>query len=332
MRSPGRRPADLSQLRRRLSSGIVAVAVAASAATAIMVVGCGSTAPGRPLSLPRSLAPSKRSHLAVIVLENREASEVIGNPEAPYLNSLAKRYAIASSYYAIAHPSLPNYLALTGGSTFRIESDCTSCSVSGSSIVDQLEAAHISWRAYMEGLPSACDLSAQAGGYAKKHDPFLYYRSVVSDPRRCRHIVPYPQIGSALRAGDLPTFVWITPNLCDDGHDCALGSVDRFLRSIVPALLSQLGERGALLITWDEGSSGRGCCGGLAKGGRVATILAGPDARRGAVVKLQYDHYSLLRTTEDMLGLAHLRLAGSRSTRPLDALFQGGRPPAIAGG
>lgn len=282
--------------------------------------------------MPHSLAPSKRSHLALIVLENREASDAIGNREAPYLNSLAKRYAYASSYYAIAHPSLPNYLALTSGATFGIDSDCTSCSVSGSNVVDQLEAAHLSWRAYMEGLPGACDLTGEAGGYAKKHDPFLYYRSVVGNPQRCKHVVPYAQLGAALRADDLPTYVWITPNLCDDGHDCDLGSVDRFLRNIVPALLSQLGPRGALLITWDEGSSDRGCCGRLAKGGRVATILAGPDARKGAVVAVPYDHYSLLRTTEDMLGLAHLRLAGSASTRPLDALFKDGRPPAIAGG
>lgn len=290
-----------------------------------------SASPGEALSLPATFPAATKSHIVVIVLENREASEAIGSPEAPYLTSLAKRYALATSYFGVTHPSLPNYLALTGGSTFRISSDCVSCSVNGANLVDQLEAAHVSWKAYMEGMPRPCDLTAGVRGYAKKHDPFLYYDDVSRNPERCRKVVPYQQLGFDLRQGRLPTFAWITPNLCDDGHDCGLSDVDRFLRNIVPALIEGLGDKGALFITWDEGSSDEGCCHGLANGGRVATILASPLAKRGSVASGPYDHYSLLRTIEDMLRLPHLRQAGSKATKSLRALFASGHAPALKG-
>ena len=103
----------------------------------------------------------------MIVMENHEYAEVIGSSSAPYENALARRYALATQMYAITHPSLPNYLALTGGSTFGIDDDCTDCAVSATSIVDQLERAGISWTAYMEGLPGPCFAGAGAAGYAK---------------------------------------------------------------------------------------------------------------------------------------------------------------------
>ena len=301
------------------ASKLVAVAVVAAA-----LAGCGSARPGRPLALPSragDLPASSQSHVVVIVMENEEATDVIGNASAPFINRLAGRYALATRYYGVSHPSLPNYLALTGGSTFGIHSDCTDCSVSARNLVDELEAAGVSWNAYMEGLPRPCDTTAGAGGYAKKHDPFLYYRDVVADPARCRRVVPYARLGTDLRAGRLPTFVWITPNLCDDGHDCSLGQADGYLAGIVPSLLRELGPRGILFLTWDEGSSDAGCCGGLASGGRVATIVAGPGVRAGARSAVAYDHYSLLRTVEDALGLGHVGAAGARGTVGLDALF-----------
>ncbi len=308
--------------------------LAAALALAILLAGCGSAAPGRPLSLPARLPAANGSHVAVIVLENREIGEVIGNPEAPYLNRLAHRYALATGYYGVTHPSLPNYLALTGGSTFGIGTDCTSCSVSQSNIVDQLEAAHISWRAYMEGMPHPCYRGAEAaaGGYAKKHDPFMYYDDVAGNAARCAKIVPYGRLGAALRTGSLPTFVWITPNLCDDAHNCDLAPADRFLQSVLPALTREIGPHGAIFITFDEGTSNLGCCGGQAAGGRVATIAIGPQVKRGARVGVPYDHYSLLGTVERMLGLPLLRGAGSRQTSLLAAMFQGGRLPSLRRG
>jgi phospholipase C len=260
-------------------------------------------------------------------MENEEASAVIGNRHAPFINSLASRYALATRYYAIAHPSLPNYLALTGGSTFGVSSDCTSCSVGGRSVADQLQDAHVSWKAYMESMSRSCDTSAGNGSYAKKHDPFVYYRRLVADRRRCSHVVPYPQLGADLVRGSLPTFAWITPNLCDDGHDCSLATADRYLARVVPALVRELGPHGLLLLVWDEGTSDAGCCGGQAAGGRVAAIVAGPDVRPGARSAIPYDHYSALRTIEDALRVPHLGRAGSPATAPLDALFSA--PPRV---
>lgn len=285
-------------------------------------VGCGARpGPGLGVGPPAALPASKRSHVAVVIMENLELSAVIGSPDAPYVNALSRRYALATNYHAISHPSLPNYLALIGGSTFGVHSDCTDCLVTAPNLVDQLEGSRVSWRAYMEGLPSACDTVANSGGYAKKHDPFLYFRDVVGNRARCSQVVPYGRLAGDLRSGRLPDFVWLSPNLCDDGHDCSLRQADRFLASVLPALLRELGPGGVLMLTWDEGKSDRSCCGGQAAGGRVATIVAGPGARAATVSGAPFDHYSLLRTVEDLFGLTHLGRAADPQTRPLDPLL-----------
>jgi phosphatidylinositol-3-phosphatase len=225
--------------------------------------------------------------------------------------------------HAATHPSLPNYLALTGGSTFGISSDCTSCSVGATSIVDQLERAHVSWSAYMEGLPHPCFTGASAGDYAKKHDPFVYYTRVVDNRAWCTHVVGFTQFRAAERAGTLPTFSWITPNLCHDMHDCSVATGDRFLASLVPPLLRTLGPHGLLFITWDEGTSDSPCC-RFASGGHVATIVAGPGAKPGARLTTPTDHYSLLQTVEDLLGLPRLRAAACACTPSLRPLLAPG--------
>ena len=289
------------------------LAATLAALAAVAICGCGGAArAGRPLALgpPGSLPASASSHVVVVVMENAEYGEVIGNHEMPYVNRLARSYGLAGSSFAITHPSLPNYLALTSGSTQGIESDCTDCSVTkGPNIVDELESASISWRAYMEDLPSPCFKGASSGGYARKHDPFLYYRDVVTSRSRCGHVVGFGALASDLRAGRLPKFAWLSPNLCDDGHDCAPRTADRFLARTLPAIIHELGPRGFLVLTWDEGSSDEGCCGG-AHGGHIATIVAGPGARRGARLSTPIDHYGVLGTIEDMLSIP--RLAGAR--------------------
>ena len=120
---------------------------------------------------------------------------MIGSSSAPYVNSLARRYGLMTQSYAIRHPSLPNYLALTSGSTQGIGSDCTDCGVSATNIVDQLEGAGISWKAYLEDVPSPCFLGAQAGGYAKKHNPFAYYADIVRSPARCGRLIGFAAAG-----------------------------------------------------------------------------------------------------------------------------------------
>ena len=302
----------------------IAIAIALAAGT-----GCAHAHPGPPLAvapvggLPRSAA----SHVAVVVMENEEGDEVLGSRSAPYVNALARRYGVASSSYAITHPSLPNYLALTSGTTAGVGSDCTSCHVGVTNIVDQLEAAGISWKAYLEDVPGRCFTGAGAGGYAKKHNPFIYYDDVARSPKRCARLVGFGALGSDLRHGRLPTFVWITPNLCDDGHDCSLTTADRFLARTLPALLRQLGPHGFLVLTWDEGTSDNGCC-GVAAGGRVATIVAGPDVRRGARQSAPVDHYGVLATIEQALGLPPLVGAARPRSGRLNGLFS--RVPKVA--
>jgi phospholipase C len=260
-------------------------------------------------------------------MENTESTDVLGNPAAPFLNSLVGAHGLATQSYAIAHPSLPNYLALTSGSTDGISSDCTDCHVRARNIVDQLEGAHISWKAYLEDAPGPCFRGAAAGGYAKKHNPFIYYEDIVSSPARCGKLVGFGQLAADLRRGQLPTYAWITPNLCDDGHDCGLSVADRFLARTEPALARELGPHGLLLLTWDEGSSDRGCCAGAAKGGHIATIVISPDVRGAQRLAAPVDHYGVLGTIEQALHLPALAGAADPRSGRLTALFA--RPPHI---
>jgi hypothetical protein len=141
--------------------------------------------------------------------------------------------------------------------------------------------------------------------------------------------VPEKQLAADLRAGRLPTYSFLSPGLCDDSHDCSIERGDRYLARTVPPILRALGPRGFLVLTWDEGVSDRGCCGGLARGGRIPTVIAGPAARRGAVVSTSLTHYSALRAIEDALALPRLRLAGDRRTKSMAGAFTDGRVPHI---
>jgi hypothetical protein len=304
--------------------------VAGLLAATVALGACGATAhsqgPVQTTPSPKAHAPGgPPRHVAVIVMENEEFADIIGSPDAPYINSLARSYGLASSMFAIAHPSLPNYLALTGGSTFGIDSDCTDCSVHATSIVDQLERSGLSWRAYMEDLPYPCFKGAETGGYAKKHDPFIYYTQIAHNLAVCAQIVPLSRLAADERANAVPRFIWITPNLCHDMHDCDVQTGDRFLSTLVPPLIAALGPRGLLFVTWDEGSSDDGCC-RLAAGGHIVTIAAGALAKRGTRLSTSADHYSLLQTIEDVFGLPRLRGAACACTPTLRPLLATGAP------
>lgn len=294
-------------------------------AAMIALTACGSSLalPVQHHPSPVARAAGPPAHIAVVLMENEEYGGIIGSPSAPYINGLARRYALATGMYAISHPSLPNYLALTGGSTFGINSDCTDCTIGATSIVDQLQRAHLSWRAYMEDFPAACFTGASAGDYAKKHDPFAYYTRITANPGRCANIVPLTRLYADERNRTLPKFIWITPNLCHDMHDCSVSTGDRFLSTMVPALLRSLGPGGLLFLTWDEGSSDSGCC-RLASGGHIVTIVAGSGARAGARLAKPTDHYSVLQTIEDVLGLGRLRGAACACTPSLAPLLARG--------
>ncbi len=267
------------------------------------------------VAAPASLA-APRSHLVVIVLENHEFDEVANNPDASFLNRLAARGALATAHHAITHPSLPNYLALLGGSTFGISDNCTDCEARGDNLALQLSRAGISWRAYMGGLPHPCFPGASSGDYAKRHDPFMYFPSIAKSPGRCAQVVPQTRLDADLRRRSLAAFSWLSPDLCDDAHDCGIARADRKLAALAPRITRQLGPHGLLLITFDEGSSDAGCC-GRPGGGRVFTVLVGPDVRRGGRLRGAFDHYSLLAGIEDAFGLPRLRHARGADPLPL---------------
>ncbi len=310
----------MSNKARRCLTAFTVVASAAALAC------CG----GADTKLPPQSTPSPRAsagglpprHIAVIVMENEEYADIIGSNSTPYVNSLAKQYALATRMFAVTHPSLPNYIALTSGSTHGISSDCTGCSVPGSGLVGQLARMRISWKAYMESLPYRCFKGAAAGEYAKKHDPFIYFKAVAGTRSLCDRIVPLSQLAQDERNNRLPRFLWISPNLCHDMHDCAPSIGDHFLSILVPPLLRAFGSSGLLFLTWDEGVSDKGCC-KFASGGHVVTVLAGPSAKPGARMTTPVDHYSVLQTIEDLLGVRRLARAGCPCTPSLQPLLAG---------
>jgi hypothetical protein len=312
-----RRAAKFDHALAVLAVAVLAVALLVAGCASATVAGSVQTAPS-----PRAAAHGgSPPHIAVIVMENHEYNNIVGSRATPFINRLASSYALARQMYATTHPSLPNYLALTGGSTFGINSDCTDCTVHATGLVDQLERAGVSWRAYMEDLPHPCFTGAGASEYAKKHDPFAYYTGVTGNLARCSNIVPLARLYTDERAGTLPRFIWITPNLCHDMHDCDPATGDRFLAHLVPPLLTALGPRGLLFITWDEGTSDDGCC-RLASGGHIATIVAGGAARPRARVSTPVDQYSVLQAIEDVLGLPRLRGAACACTPSLAPLLK----------
>lgn len=251
-------------------------------------------------------------HVVVIVFENKERGEVLGNRVAPEFALLGRRGSVLPRYDGVAHPSLPNYLALVSGSTHGISSDCTSCAVSGPNLADSLEAAGKTWKTYAEGLPRPGFTGPWSGRYAKKHDPFLYFRDVADDPARLARVVPLVQLGRDLAAGALPDFALVVPDLCHSMHDCPVASGDAWLARVAPPLLRLPGT--AVFVVFDEGETDAG------GGGNVPALVAGTAVRRGSRFTAPTGHYGLLRTVEDAWGLP--RLGGSAGAQPITGIWR----------
>lgn len=247
----------------------------------------------------------------VILMENHGYAQVVGSPTAPYLNALARRYGVATASFATTHPSLPNYLALVSGSTQGVVDDCTTCSANGPQVVDQLQRAGISWRAYMEAAPSAC-FTGTSPPFDRHHDPFVYAPHIVADPAECDHVVPYATFGSALAAGTLPSFVWVTPDVEHDMHTGTVAAGDAWLRqNLTPVLASPwFHHDGVVIVTFDEstGATGAGCC-TAASGGHVLTLVVSPRTARGARMSTPVDGAGILRTIETLYHLPYLGAA-----------------------
>ena len=246
------------------------------------------------------------SHVIVIILENEEAGNIIGNSDMPYLNKLAQQYATLTNYYAVTHPSLPNYIAMTSGDTQGITSDCTNCFVNQTNLMDLIEKSGRTWKAYMEDMPAACTLG-NVGQYAQKHNPFVYYDDIRTNAARCQqNDVPYTQFESDLKNNQLPAFSWITPNMCNDAHSCPVATADQWLGPVVDNILHSkaFDQNSLLVITFDEGTTAVGCCGLPSKaGGKIVTLLVSKLVKPGFQDETPYTHYSLLKTIETSWGL-----------------------------
>ena len=275
--------------------------MAFSLTTLIVLAACTKTtagvqptpAPASPTSSPVPLpSPSPTPpHVFVIVLENRSYSQVVNSG---YIADLVARYGVATDYHGVTHPSLPNYLAMTSGSTWGITDDGWHPLPAGG-LGAQLDAAGISWRAYMEGMTAGCYRNVNR--YALKHNPFAYYGG------QCpAQVVPFSQFASDM-SGTVPQFVWITPDLCNDGHDCSNAVVSNWLSQVVPTILDSdaWNENGVLFITYDEGED---------SANSVLTLVIHPRTVLHQSNR-RYDHYSLLATIEDTLGLPRLGAAAS---------------------
>jgi phosphatidylinositol-3-phosphatase len=267
------------------------------------------------------------NRIALIVLENRSFEQVIGNRSAPYLNSLARRGALATQYYAITHPSLPNYLALTVGGHKKVNHDCSTCRSGGRSLANQLEAAGISWRAYFEDIRRPLWTRLVVGAaYNPHYNPFAYTNAVRGgDP--AADVTNFASLRHDLAQRTLPRFAWIAPNVWHDGHNGSLAAVDRVARNLVPKVVRALGPRGVLFITWDEGrdadtrgAHGRG-------GGHVPLIAIGPAARPRGRVDVRANHYALLRTIESAFRLSALGHARNAQTPVLRGLLRSTQRP-----
>jgi hypothetical protein len=291
--------------------------LALALALVLAASGCGGGSAGAtvPGTAPRSVRVPDFTHVVLVVFENHEESSIAGNPAAPTFNSLARRYATLTHYDAVAHPSLPNYLALVSGSTQGISSDCTLCVVHARNLADTLAAAGKTWKTYAEDLPAPGWLAPYFAGYAKKHDPFLYFRDVVDSRTRRNRVVPLTRLPRDLARRRLPDFSLVIPNLCGDMHDCSVATGDAWLKGhVVPLLRSPALHGGVVFVVFDEGTSDTG------GGGQVEALALGPTVRRGSRFAKPTNHYGLLRTIEDSWGLPRLGL--SRFGTPIGGIWR----------
>ncbi len=277
-----------------------------------------------PLSFANGL--SQVQTVFVILMENHNWSSIVGDPSSPYINN--RLLAIAShaeQYYNPPglHPSLPNYLWLEAGTDFGIKDDGDPSShtlTTTQHLVTQLTIAGKTWRAYEEGIPgTACPLN-DVNDYAVRHDPFVYFTDVTTNNNRnsqncIAHIRPYTELAADLQNNRVANYNFITPNLCDDTHDCDVGAGDTWLSTEIPKIMNSAAylNGGAIFITWDEGESN--------SDGPIGMIVISPLAKgNGYFNSIHYTHSSTLLTMEEIFGLS-VRLGDSANAADLSDLF-----------
>jgi phospholipase C len=269
-----------------------------------------------PTATPKPLVPNF-TRIAIVLFENKEFGSVIGNPQMPNYNKLAREYTLLTQYYAVTHPSLPNYIALISGDTYGIDRNCNDCFLDAPSLPDLIEASGRTWKTYQEDMPSPCFLG-DTHVYVQKHNPFVYFDSIRLDAARCeRSVVPLTALQSDIAAGSLPNYMFIKPNLCNDSHDCELTVSDAWLTNLLTQLVPALdatGEPYLLAMLFEEGQGNHSCCGLPEEaGGRVPVVFYSPLVKNGFEDATPYTHYSMLKTISEAWGLPYLGHAAEES-------------------
>ena len=295
-------------------------------------------------------------HIFLIIEENKAYEQIIGNPHAPVINQLARTYGLASNYYGVVHPSEGNYVAILGGSTFGIHDDApfsadvntpgshnVNHTISERSLLDQLEEKGLTWKGYFESIPSpgykGTSYPNEADAlYASKHNGFINYKKVQSDPKELAKLVGIEQLTIDLQTGNVPNYSHIIFNQCNEMHGLARcpdleqliatgdANVGQTVEKITKSPLWKSAKNNAIVIIWDEDDGSpkltQGCCGFEPKsqanfgGGHIATIVITNHGARGLVDPTPYNHYSLVRTTEEAFGIhEYLNLANRSEDR-----------------
>lgn len=275
---------------------------AAAAACAALAAGFAYTQTSSAAVKPAAAAVPTPAHVVVVMEENHSYSDIIGNTsQAPYFNSLASQGALLTDYFAISHPSEPNYMALFAGSTFGLTGDtCPVNEGTTANLGSELLGAGYTFKGYSEGLPSTGSTTCTSGEYARKHSPWINFSNVPGSDS-----LPYSSFPSSTNYASLPTLSFVIPNLDDDMHDGTIKQADTWLNKNLSAYATWAKSNDSLLIvTWDEDD--------YTENNQVPTIIVGQGVTTG-----QYDetvnHYNLLATLEAMYGLAKAGNSASAS-------------------
>ncbi len=239
------------------------------------------------------------AHVVVVIEENHGYSQIIGSPQAPYINTLASEGALFTNSHAITHPSEPNYLALFSGSTQGITDDSCPHSFSAVNLGSELIAAKKTFTGYAEGLPSTGSTVCTSGEYARKHAPWTDFSNAPSADNK-------PFSSFPTNFSSLPTISWVVPDLLDDMHDGTIQQADSWLQTHLQAYATWAKTHNSLLIvTWDEDQG--------TTANQIATIFVGPMVKPGKYSE-NINHYSVLRTLEAIYGLPYAGKSASVTT------------------
>jgi len=270
-----------------------------------LLAGCGSSDDTK----PAAKVPGVR--VAVVVFENNHVDE------QGWLAAAAKQGGQATNAHGETNPSFGNYLAILSGSNQGVSDDDISHGpYRVPTLVGQLDAKDIGWRAYFNAMPGPCWDAAgnhdEYNLYAKRHNPFLFFNDVLNDPTSCaKHVVPGKELPKDIAAGKLPQFVWLAPDLCQAAHNCGVDAAEKWMAQALPPLIKALGPKGVLFVTADEDNRYKST---------IPLITLGPLAKRGATTDAKVDHRVLLATIEDLLGVP--RLATTKDAPSLASLLR----------